>query len=62
MSDIHDAFAAYKALQTALRELGPRQVLDDLYRFYPQVYVELETEIERRIRVKKLGTLLAGSM
>lgn len=62
MSDVREAFDAYKDLQTAMREIGPRQVLDDLYRFYPQVYVELETEIERRLRIKKLGTLLAGSM
>lgn len=55
-------FETYKDLQTALNELGPQQVLDDLYRFYPKVYVDLETEIERRLRIRKLGVLLAGSM
>lgn len=57
---ILNLFEGYKEMAKEVKEKGAREVLEDLQRYYPDLYYELEKEFEYRQRVKKLGILLAG--
>ena len=57
---IERLFMIYRDLQSAVKEEGVREVLDDLRHYFPDLYEQLETEYKRRSRIKELGALLAS--
>jgi len=61
MSDnkVLDLFDDYQTLQEEIKNFGAATVLDDLYKFYPAVFVALEEEFKKRQKQKELGVLLA---
>lgn len=59
---IQRLFSIYRDLQTAVKEEGVREVLDDLKDYFPELYEEISNEFRRRQKVKELGVLLAGPM
>lgn len=57
-NEVLDLFGEYQFLQREVKLRGADVVLDDLYKFYPVVYIELEKEFKKRQKQKELGKLL----
>jgi len=57
-----DLFNALVKLQKVIKDEGAKEVLDDIYSYYPELYVALEKEFHHRQKIKELGVLLVGTV